>query len=51
MIVKEYINENTKIRIHDDFCSDKEKSKEVNEIIISLFVKSINGDAKKSCKE
>ena len=50
MIVKEYLDENTKIRIHDDFCLHDEKKKEVEKIIISLFIKNISGDVKMSCK-
>ncbi|MCI9286484.1 MAG: hypothetical protein HFJ57_00575 [Clostridia bacterium] len=51
MIVKEYIDEKTKIRIHDDFCSTKEKENEVKEIIISLFIKNINKSSEKICKQ
>lgn len=51
MIVKEYIDEKTKIRIHNDFCSTKDEEKEVKEVIISLFIRSINKNQKKICKE
>lgn len=41
MVVKEYMNEKTKIRIHNDFFSTKEDEKEVKNIIISLFIKKL----------
>lgn len=36
-VVKEYYDEKTKIRIHDDYIKDKDK-KETKELIISLVV-------------
>lgn len=42
MIIKEYDDESTKIRIHDDYISFEEKEKEIKEIIISLIVKKIS---------
>ncbi len=36
-IVKEYLDEKTKIRIHDDYIDTKEQ-KEIKEILISLMV-------------
>ncbi len=47
MVVKEYMNEKTKIRIHNDFFSTKDDEKEVKNIIISLFVKNINKNSPK----
>lgn len=37
MIIKEYENEKTKIRIHDDFV-DKNEEKKIRETIISLMI-------------
>ena len=36
-VVKEYYDEKTKIRIHDDYIKDEDK-KETKELIISLVV-------------
>lgn len=36
-VVKEYYNEKTQIRIHDDYINEKDK-KETKELIISLAV-------------
>lgn len=36
-IVKEYLDEKTKIRIHDDYI-DKSESKEIKETLISLMI-------------
>lgn len=41
MIIKEYVDEATKIRIHDDYISIKEEEKEIKETIISLILKKI----------
>lgn len=37
MIIKEYENEKTKVRIHDDFV-DKNEEKKIREILISLMI-------------
>lgn len=35
-VVKEYVNDKTKIRIHDDYIS--QKSKETKEMLVSLVI-------------
>lgn len=42
MLVKEYKDEGTKIRIHNDYFKAKDDNLEVRDIIISLVVKKIN---------
>lgn len=44
MIIKEYDDESTKIRIHDDYISFEEEEIEIKEIIISLIMKKINSN-------
>lgn len=41
MIIKEYVDESTKIRIHDDYISIEKEEKEIKETIISLILKKI----------
>jgi hypothetical protein len=42
-IVKEYSNEKTKIRIHDDYI-DTNEEKKIKEIIISLMISQLKND-------
>lgn len=41
-VVKEYYDDKTKIKIHDDYITEE---KEVKEIIISLVINSIKNDS------
>lgn len=41
-IVKEYFDEKTKIKIHNDYITNEEK--EIKEIIIALVINSIKND-------
>lgn len=40
-VVKEYIKDKTKIRIHDDYI-DTDDKKQIKEIIISLIINVLN---------
>lgn len=53
MLVKEYMQEATHIRIFDDYCSTentKDNEDEIKNIIISLLLNKLNSNRSKSLK-
>lgn len=50
LIVKEYKDGSTKIRIHDDYFATKDDEIKNNEAIISLFINNLKEIPKKICK-
>lgn len=47
MLVKEYMNVSTHIRIFDDYCSKQSDDSETKNIILSLLLKNLENDYEK----